>query len=309
MAAAIITLTVLVALFFLFAYVGFHLAFRPFRHEVDDYRRIHTDPQMNEHKDRIFKLCDEIASLPHEEVSIVSFDGYTLRGRYHEVKKGAPIVIQCHGYHGSPIRDFCGSSGMIRKAGLNILLIEERAQHRSEGRAVTFGILERFDVKSWCEYLTDRFGRVPIILMGVSMGASTVLMASELELPENVKGVIADCPYSSPIKILLKVGDDQKMPRCIMKPLAHLSARIFGRFDIEEATPIDAVQNTKLPVMLIHGTDDDFVPCEMSKDMKKVNPDIRLELFPGAHHVMSAIIDSDRYERILNEFISDALGV
>ena len=97
------------------------------------------------------------------------------------------------------------------------------------------------------------------------------------------------------------------MPHWLMKPLAHLSARIFGRFDIEEATPIDAVQNTWLPIMIIHGLDDDFVPVEMSMKMKDTNPAIRLELFPKAHHVMSSIIDSKRYEVIFNEFTSNIL--
>ena len=307
MVAALIVLAVLLLLFILIVYVGFYITFRPFRHEVDDYRRINSDPQMHEYMEEVFRLCDEIASLPHEEVAIDSFDGYRLRARYYELEKGAPIVIQCHGYHGSPIRDFCSSNGIARDSGCNTLVIEERAMHRSEGRAVTFGILERFDVKNWCEYLSDRFGDVPIFLMGVSMGAATVLMASSLELPKNVKGVIADCPYSDPVKILQKVGSDQKMPHWLTKPLVKLSGMIFGGFDIEDGSPIESVQHTGLPIMIIHGTDDDFVPCEMSMYMKDANPAIRLELFPGAHHVMSSVIDSERYKRIFNEFISDAL--
>lgn len=307
MVTALIVIAVLVVLFLLIVYGGFLLAFRPFRHEVDDYRKINSDSQMNENREKVFSLCDEFASIPYEEVSITSFDGYRLVGRYYEVKKGAPVVIQCHGYHGSPIRDFCSSNKIARESGFNTLVIEERAQHRSEGRAVTFGVDERMDVKNWCEYLSARFPDIPIILMGVSMGAATVLMASELDLPSNVKGVIADCPYSNCMDILMKVGSGQKMPKCLMKPLARLSASIFGRFDIESSNPIDAVQNTRLPILLIHGTDDDFVPCEMSMAMKKANPKIRLELFPDAHHVMCSILDSDRYSQIFNEFLTDIL--
>ena len=307
MVTALIVITVLVVLFFLVVYGGFSLAFKPFRQKVDDYRKIPNDPQMHQYKEKIFELCDELAALPYEEVSITSFDGYRLMGKYYEVKTDAPIIIQCHGYHGSPIRDFCSSNRIARESGYNTLIIEERAMHRSEGRAITFGINERQDVKNWCEYLSDRFGNVPIILMGVSMGAATVLMASELELPSNVKGVIADCPYSSPIKILMKVGAEKKMPHLLMRPLTNLSSRIFGRFDIEAATPIDAVQHTKLPIMIVHGLADDFVPCQMSRDMKEANPKIRLELFPDAHHVMCSILDSERYSKIFNEFLTDIL--
>ena len=307
MLIALIVIAVLVVLSLLVIYGGFSLAFKPYRQKVDDYRKIPNDSQMREYKDKVFKLCDEFVSLPNEEVSIRSFDGYRLVGRYYEVKAGAPIIIQCHGYHGSSIRDFCASNRISREAGLNTLLIEERAMQRSEGRAITFGINERWDVKSWCEYLTERFGSVPIFLMGVSMGAATVLMASDLDLPENVVGVIADCPYSSPMKILMKVGSEQQVFHHFLKPITRLSAKIFGRFDIEEATPIDAVQHTRLPIMVIHGLADDFVPYSMSKDLKEANPDIRLELFPDAHHVMCSVIDMERYSRIFNEFISDAL--
>ena len=101
----------------------------------------------------------------------------------------------------SSSRDFCSSNKIARDAGMNLLIIDERAMQRSEGRAVTLGIKERRDVKSWCEYLRSRFGDVPIFIMGVSMGAPTVQIASELELSSNVNGVIADCPYSSPIGI------------------------------------------------------------------------------------------------------------
>ena len=139
------------------------------------------------------------------------------------------------------------------------------------------------------------------------MGASTVLMASELELPGTVKGVIADCPYSSPLEIIMKVGKNMRIPRCILRPLVKISARMFGRFDIEEATPLDAVKHTDLPILIIHGTADTFVPCDMSRELAEANPDIRLELFPGADHGMSYMLDRERYIRVVTEFTSEIL--
>ena len=62
-----------------------------------------------------------------------------------------------------------------------------------------FGLIERFDCLEWVEWATAKCGsELPIYLCGVSMGATTVLMAAGLELPENVHGITADCGFTSP---------------------------------------------------------------------------------------------------------------
>ena len=77
------------------------------------------------------------------------------------------------------------------------MMIDQRAHGKSEGRTMTFGVFERFDVLSWIDYTVERVGKkTRIVLAGISMGAATVLMASNLNLPPNVKGIMADCPYS-----------------------------------------------------------------------------------------------------------------
>ena len=152
-------------------------------HKYDPYRK------------EINRLFCQLSDRPYEEVSIESFDGLTLFGRYYHVKDGAPLDIGFHGYRSSALTDFAGGSELSFSMGHNLLLIDERAHGRSEGRTITFGIQERWDVERWARFAVERFGAdVQIILYGVSMGAATVLMAAGLDLPENVKGIIADCP-------------------------------------------------------------------------------------------------------------------
>ena len=97
------------------------------------------------------------------------------------------------------------------------------------------------------------------------MGAATVLMASELNLPENVVCIIADSPYSSPKAIIRKVCRDRHLPDWLAYPFIRIGAKIFGGVSIEECSAEDAVRNARIPILLIHGEDDRFVPCQMSK--------------------------------------------
>lgn len=266
-------------------------------------------PSKSEEADRrALELIDALNARPYERVSITSFDGLRLNGRYYHVREGAPLFIMCHGYRGTPSRDFSGGADICFASGRNVLLIEERAHCGSEGHTISFGINERRDCADWCRWAAERFG-VPIILVGISMGAATVLMASALDLPENVRGIIADCPYTSPQAIIRKVGAAQGIPVSLALPLAKLGARIFGGFSLD--TPADAaeaVRHARIPILLLHGDADDFVPCDMSREIAAANPAlIEFHTFPGAWHGASYLADTGRYTRLVNGFCERVL--
>ncbi len=254
-------------------------------------------------------LVAQISVVPFEEVYIKANDGTLLFAKYYHIKDEAPLHIQCHGYRGSGIRDFCGGNKMAREMGHNTLLIDQRGHGKSKGEQITFGIKERYDVISWCNYAVERFGKnVQIILSGISMGASTVLLASELKLPKNVKGIIADCPYSSAEGIIRKVCKDMKLPHRLVFPFIKIGARLFGGFDICEVTAENAVENATIPILLIHGKGDKFVPCNMSDSIfEKCPKGTVYETFEGAGHGMSYITDRNRYTKICAHFINGCL--
>ena len=250
-------------------------------------------------------LILEMNAVPFERVYTKSFDGLTLTARYIHVKDGAPLQIQCHGYRGNPVRDFCGGNKLARDNGHNSLVIEQRAHLDSEGNVISFGVNERKDVLSWIEYAVKRFGDdIQIILSGVSMGAATVLMASEYN-HKNVKCVVADCPYSAPHDIIKSVAKSMGFPSFIAMPLVRLGAFLFGHFRLGAASCIEAVKKTRHPILLIHGEADSFVPCAMSREIKNAcKSDVRLETFPDAGHALSFIKDFGRYQRVCQEFFS-----
>ena len=265
--------------------------------------------QYDPYREEMARIYHQLNDRECEFVTVESFDGLKLSGRYYHIQDGAPLDIGFHGYRSSPMTDFSGGSELSFNLGHNVLLVDQRAHGKSEGRTITFGIKERWDVLSWVNYASEHFGAdTKILLYGISMGAATVLMASELELPKNVRGIIADCPYASPMKIILHVAKGMPLPLWLVKPFVILGAKIFGGFDIHEMDAARAVKHAEVPILIIHGEADGFVPCEMS-DIVSENPDlVTRHTFPGADHGISYLVDSNRYRKLVTEFMQKVLS-
>ena len=298
----------LIILFFAVSHWTYMVAFHsPKDHEADPYKPIKGE-QYTAVWDRMLLGVQKIQEEPFEHVCIRSYDGTKLSGRYYHRRDNAPIQIMFHGYRSPAVRDCSGGSLLALKNGRNVLMVDQRAHGKSSGRVISFGIRERRDCLCWVEYVNARFGsNVPIVLSGLSMGAATVLMAMDLEMPQNVKCIVADCPYSSPIAIIQKVCADLKYPVKLTKPFLYCGASVFGGFDLNESSAADAVRRSNIPILLIHGDDDRFVPCEMSKEICAAGNNIRLEIFPGAGHGLSYLTNKDRYAQITTEFINSAI--
>ena len=298
-----IILVLLASFLTLFAYF---VAFYSSPRRAENPYKLPSGEQYEQGRELMLSLIRELDGIPFEPVTITAFDGVQLCGRYYHVRDGAPVQIELHGYRGSALRDFCGGNKLAREAGMNTLLVDERANGRSGGRTITFGVKERRDCLSWIEYANSRFGPVPIFLAGVSMGAATVLMAAGLPLPANVAGIIADCPYSSPEAIIRKVcREDMHLPPALLMPFVRLAARLFGRFRLDGASAVEAARDTGIPILLLHGEDDRFVPCGMSREIHDAAPGSTLVTFPGAGHGLSYIVDGARYAAAVERFILD----
>ena len=243
-------------------------------------------------------------AMPHEDVEITSFDGLTLRGKYYEYAPGAPIELMLHGYRGSAERDMPGGALRSHRVGRSALVVDQRASGSSDGSVISFGINERRDCLSWVEFMIQKFGpEVKIILTGISMGGATVMMAAGEDLPDNVIGILSDCGFSSPKEIICKVIRQLGLPARPLYPLVKLGAKLFGRFDLEETSALEALKRSKKPVIFFHGESDDFVPCEMSKACFDACASYkRLVTVPNAGHGLAYPVDPERYIRELKDF-------
>ena len=300
---SVIVLVIFSALIYALWY-SYRIAFYSPNNKEQDVYAIPPGEQYEKIADRMLLQIHEFQKLPFEQVYINSYDGTKLAARYYHNADNAPLIIQFHGYRGNAVREYSGGSKLAIRAGYNSLVVDQRAHGKSGGHTISFGIRERFDCKAWAEYAAKRFGNMPIILSGVSMGAATVLMASDLHLPANVRGIIADCPYSSPEAIIRKVCRDMKLPDKIIYPFIALGAFVFGGFRMGESSALDSVKHSNLPILLIHGDDDRFVPCDMSTEIKNAcKGDIQLVTVPLAGHGISYLVDTERYENAFINFI------
>lgn len=290
------------------AYAAYRKAFYVSPDRAENLHALPPGEQFEEQAQRMHEMIDAIARVPCERVTIHSRDGLRLTARYYPGEPGAPLDIEFHGYRSMAQRDFSGGIRIGRGLGHGVLLVDQRAHGQSEGRVITFGVKERFDCLSWAEYAAKRFGPdTKIFLIGVSMGAATVLMASNLPLPANVAGIIADCPYSAPDRIIKKVCRDMGLPPALAYPFAALGARLFGHFSPGDASALTAVRHARVPVLLLHGEDDRFVPVEMSFEIRDAClAPVTLLTFPGAGHGLSYLQDTARYEQAVKDFMRSA---
>ena len=256
-------------------------------------------------RDDMIAWTKMIRELPYKEYSIQSFDGLTLRGKFYEYKPGAPIELMFHGYRGYAERDLSGGVERCFKLGHSALLIDHRGSGLSDGHTITFGILERRDCRDWVDFAVNEFGEnATLILTGISMGAATVLMTAGEELPSQVQYVLADCGYSSPKEIITKVMVDLKLPPLLLYPLCSLGARVFGRFNLNEYSPMEAMKTCRLPVVFVHGETDDFVPCDMSVRLHEActGRHKKMITIPEAGHGLAFPVAREGYIEALREF-------
>ncbi len=305
-----VTFAGILFLFLFLSYLVYRKAFYNKNGRKRDASVMPKGEQYAPHKEKTDILSSEMKARNWEKIFIRSRDGVRLAALYHHISDDAPLHIQFHGYRGSPFRDFCGGNKLAYDMRHNTLVVCQRAHHESGGHTISFGIKERFDCLAWIDYSTKRFGKdKKIIISGLSMGASTVLMAAAEPLPQNVCGIIADCPYSSPKEIILKVCAEIGLPPRICYPLIYVGALIFGGFKLNECDAVRGAKNAKIPMLLIHGEADDFVPLEMSRKIAEANPQmVRFYTFPGAGHGLSYMVSCEEYTRIMVDFINEVIG-
>ena len=242
-----------------------------------------------------------------EEVEITSRDGLRLVGHWYPCENAKRVLVAMHGWRSSWNMDFGMIADFWHNEGCSILFAEQRGQNKSEGEYMTFGYMERYDCLDWVNFVNERTeNRYPVYLAGVSLGASTVLMAAGLDLPENVKGVIADCGFSSAYGIwshVVKVN---------MKLSYGLRGKVIDAYckkhigaTSKEISTVEAMRKTKLPILFIHGSDDMFVPLEMSfENYKACAAPKEILVVPGAIHGQSYDVDRRKYESA-NKFFWD----
>lgn len=251
---------------------------------------------------------------PHMEINRTSFDGLKLHANFfpaigeHTGRKKAAICF--HGYTSKGMSDYIGLSDYYLKNGFAMLLPDARAHGDSGGDYIGFGCLDRKDALVWIDFIVQELGEdVEIVLHGTSMGGATVLMASGLDLPPQVKGIISDCGFTSPKEVFTHALHSMyRLPAFPVIPAADIINKKLAGYGMDECNAKREVANAKVPILFIHGSNDTFVPVRMCDEIYEccASPKKKL-IVEGAAHAESYYKDMAGYEEAMTEFFDDAL--
>lgn len=242
-----------------------------------------------------------------EKIHLKSFDGLDLTGILIETENARGTIVVMHGYRSFSNVDFAPEAEFFTKCGFNVIMPCQRSHDESDGKIITFGSKERFDCKMWLEYAEKRYGNdKDIFLAGISMGCATVLMTAGLELPSNVRGIVADCGFTTAWDIMKEVASAFPLPNFIITPIlatTNLVSCIVCGFNFKEVSTIDAMKTNKLPILFIHGDNDDFVPEYMThQNYEACIAEKRLLIVNGAPHAASYLTDLEGCQKELSDF-------
>ena len=283
------------------------------RQNVDMERTIKmAGTDWSQYADVLAKRKEFMLEQPCEDVFQTSFDGLKLHATYfppiNDQAGRKKVVICFHGYTSKGMSDFTGLTDYYFKRGFAMLHPDARAHGDSEGKYIGFGCLDRKDALGWIDWIIEKCGKdVEIFLHGISMGGSTVLMASGMELPPQVKGIISDCGFTSPKEVFTHVLKTMyHLPSFPVMQGAEIMNKRLAGYGMDECNAKREVAKAKIPVLFIHGSKDTFVPTRMCKEIYDccASPK-KMLIVEDAAHGESYFKDMKAYENALDEFIQE----
>ncbi len=248
------------------------------------------------------KTYDDMQALPHERLEMLSRDAITLRADWYPNGESKKTAILLHGWRSAPWWDYGGVFEDLYIAGYSILAVSQRALFESDGRYVTYGVRESEDLMDWIDLICKRFGSDRrIALMGVSMGAATVLLTTGKPLPETVKCAVSDCSYTKASE-LFKEGAHGWLP--ISRLCVDLVSRMKTHSSYFPANCLKAVAKSKTPTFFVHGDADEVVPYRMLNELYSACSAPKEKwTVPGAKHGEAYAADPEGYRMRILPFL------
>lgn len=238
-----------------------------------------------------------------KELNINSFDGLKLYGYLVENNKTDNYIILVHGIWSSHTF-MIPYAKKLSELGYNILLVDQRASGKSEGEYYSYGYFESFDIVAWSNYLIQENANVNIALMGVSMGAATCMMTTQIGMQENVKCIVEDCGFScikDEVKHVLKTKYNIAKSDLIM---SIVEKKLYEKFKLHycDISAKNCLNTNVLPIMFIHGDDDNFVPFKMAKELYDINPGEKI-YYPVKGKAHARCCENKNYFKDVDQFI------
>ncbi|GGJ88200.1 alpha/beta hydrolase [Lentibacillus kapialis] len=242
-----------------------------------------------------------------DEWSMTSEDGLELKGYFLEAKESSDkVVVMAHGYLGNAMDMGLFGQYYYEQRGYNIFTADARGHGASGGDYIGFGWPDRKDYVEWIDRIIEKYGDdTEIILHGVSMGAATVLMTAGEELPDNVKAVIADSPYTSVYDLFsYQMNRMFRLPSFPILPTTSAVTNIRAGYSLKEASALDQVKKAEIPILYIRGNADTFVPARMSQTLyENTKSEAEMMTVDDAGHGEPYIVAKEKYITQVNAFL------
>jgi len=306
-AALIILLSLLFLYFFikiLLSHIMFHYCFKR-RSESQMKEKFEKQylrfPKQKEYVDMVNNLDKTIWTIPFNNKC-------NLKAYYFkQAPNNKKIVILSHGWHGEPIHDsWYYGEFYFKHHDFDILMISHIGNSLSDGKYIGFSYLDGKNIKLWVDYINKTFNNeYQIFLHGVSMGASSILCATNYQL-DNVLGIIVDCGFTSGYDEISYISKYKyHVPAFYTIPYIRHLVKRYAKYDI--LTPcIKEDNNSLIPALFIHGTADNFVPTYMSEEnYQRYKGKKELLLIKNARHAWSLRTEQIKYESKVISFIND----
>lgn len=270
---------------------------------------VQTSDIQNNHAAALQETREWLQTASYEELSVTTEDGYHLAGTmFSPEEESHTWVLLLHGYTGWKEELYPIAYQYVER-GYHALVPDMRCSGESEGDFIGMGWTDRLDNMLWLEEILSRDRSAEIVIHGQSMGAACALMMSGEELPSQVRAIVSDCAYTDAYRMFAKQMKDWfGLPSFPLLDSMNLVLQLRGGYDLKEASALEAVKKTALPVLIIHGEEDDMVPVDMAYELyEAAGGEKELLIIPGAGHAQAADKDPETYYGTVFDFLGKSL--
>ena len=264
------------------------------------------------HRQEIATFVREHYDAELRDVSVQAIDGAILRGWYvrpHEFNGHAVILL--HGITDNR-EGVAGYGEMFLEHGYAVLLPDARRHGESGGDLATYGLKESDDVHRWVDWLYSREIRPLQCVYGFGESYGAALMLQSLAVEPRYCAVVVESSFSTaremsyervsgPLHLKPWFGKTVGLP---VIAAAVVYARVRYGVDLLAPNPLEALKNSQVPVLLIHGAQDRSISPRHAMMLAKADPGrAQLWLVPNAGHTMAWAASHQEFERrVLNWF-------
>lgn len=262
--------------------------------------------EIRENRSQLLMETQEwLETVQRRKIQAKTSDGYLLVAEEFPVGERDRWVLLLHGYTGWK-EEMYQFAFWYYGQGYSVLVPDLRCQGESEGDFIGMGWTDHYDCELWIDHILAQTPEAKIVIHGQSMGAATALiMAGSPEVSEHIAAVVSDSAYTEAYEMFGdKITEWFHLPAAPFVDSACLMLRLRGGYNLRNASPLQAVAQSSVPTLFIHGDEDRMIDVSMSYELFEAAAcEKELFIVEGAGHAQAQDKDPDDYYGRINAFL------